>query len=226
MTAWPTEHNESGFTLLELSISLLIVGLLSSGLLLGLSAQRQIADTQAAQHQLDEIREALIGFALSHGRLPCPARATLNSTDAQAGLEDCALQHGVLPWVSLALQESDPWGNRLGYYASERFSGALASGSNASFTLDTLGNANIYDSTGKTLASELPAVIICHGRSAAGAYNRLGNRIPDASGEENENADADLSFIAHTPTTGFDDQLTWIIPSVLKSRMVSAGRLP
>jgi prepilin-type N-terminal cleavage/methylation domain-containing protein len=202
-----------GFTLLELSLCLLIIGLLGSGLLLSLNTQRDLADLQAAQRQLDESRESLLAFALVNGRLPCPARPTLASSEASAGLEDCALQHGVLPWRSLALLEADPWGNRLTYYASERFSATIPAGSNASFTLETLGNASIYDHNARTLASELPAIIICHGRQASGAFTPEGRQISGAQGEEYENSDADLTFISHPP-------------NVLKARLVTAGKLP
>lgn len=216
----------AGFSLLELSLCLLIVGLLSSSLISGLAAQRSLNDVQTAQRQLEEIREALLGFSLIHGRLPCPAKPQLASHDEKAGHEDCSLQHGVVPWITLSIQEGDPWSNRFAYYASDRFTAALTTGSNASFTLDTTGNANIYDSNGKTIASDLPAVIVCHGRNSAGAYASSGAKLPGAGGEENENADADLSFIAHTTTPVFDDQLIWINQSILKSRMVSAGKLP
>jgi prepilin-type N-terminal cleavage/methylation domain-containing protein len=226
MTNSPISPRPRGFTLLELSLCLLIIGLFSGSLLVSLSAQRDIADLQAAQRQLDDSRESLLAFSLVNGRLPCPARPTLVSHEAAAGVEDCALQHGVLPWRSLALPETDPWGNRLTYYASERFSAAIPAGSNASFTLETLGNASIYDNNGKILASELPAVIICHGRLAAGAFTPEGLQISGAEGEESENSDADLSFVNHSPSPRFDDQLTWLPPNVLKARLVSAGRLP
>ena len=37
---------------------------------------------------------------------PCPARATLASSSDDAGNEDCTLEHGVLPWRTLALAEN------------------------------------------------------------------------------------------------------------------------
>ena len=225
MTALPTRPS-TGFTLLELAISLLIIGLLSSGLLAGISSQRLINETQTADRQLELIRETLYGFALVNGRLPCPAHPTLNSSDAAAGQEDCSLQHGVVPWVTLAMQENDPWGKRFTYYASDRFTTLPAAGSHAGFTLDTVGNANILDGSGKTIAADLPAIIVCHGRNGAGAYTPLGLRQAGASGEEAENADADLSFIKHTPGPLFDDQVIWINPAILKARLVAAGKLP
>lgn len=226
MTASPIKGPSGGFTLLEMSLCLFIFGLLSSGLLISLSAQRSMAEIQAAEKQLAEIREVIIGFALTHGRLPCPAKPELPAPNIAPGLEDCSLQHGVLPWVTLAIQESDPWDNRFTYYASNRFTAPLPAGSNASFTLETAGNANILDGTGKTIASDLPLVIISHGRNAAGAYNRQGVQLPAGSSEEKENADADLTFIAHLATPTFDDLVIWINPSVLNSRMVAAGKLP
>jgi hypothetical protein len=35
-----------------------------------------------------------------------------------------------------------------------------------------------------------------------------------------------LTFISRTQDGNFDDLVTWIVPSILKSKMVAAGRLP
>src|SRR5688572_8393075 len=61
-----------GFTLTELAMVLLIVGLLLGSLMYTLSAQvdtRGFADTE---RRLDEARELLLAFAVVNGRLPCP----------------------------------------------------------------------------------------------------------------------------------------------------------
>lgn len=79
--------NQAGFTLVELTIVLFIVALLSSGLMLGLSGQREQAMNKDARMQLETIREALIGYAMTNGRLPCPAPANLPNTDPKAGQE-------------------------------------------------------------------------------------------------------------------------------------------
>lgn len=66
----------SGVTMVEMAIVLVIIGLLLGGLLMPLSAQmeqRRVSETQAT---LAQIQEALIGFAIANGRLPCPATAT------------------------------------------------------------------------------------------------------------------------------------------------------
>lgn len=230
MTALPIKPRcwQHGFSLLELSIVLVIIALLSGGMLASLAAQRAGSENQEALRQLDTAREALYGFALTHGRLPCPATATLANTATNAGRENCTLQHGVLPWVDLALPETDPWGRRFTYYAGSQFTATPPAGALAGFTLATSGTANVRESASATanLAAELPAVIVSHGQSGVGGYQTSGSKLTGASGDEAENADADLTFIAHPPSTQFDDLLVWIIPAILKSRLVSVGKLP
>ena len=223
----PPRHG-TGFTLVELAIVLVIVALLASGLMVGIAAQRNAAETIDAQRQLENIRETLTGFALTHGRLPCPALPNLTSSDASVGVENCAQPHGVLPWVTLGLPEVDPWGRRLTYYAHGSFTAAVPSGALASFTLDTVGNANVKAGSGSSsnVASDLPAVVVSHGSRGAGAWQPNGSQLPGVSGDEAENADADLTFISRTQDGNFDDLVTWIVPSILKSKMVAAGRLP
>ncbi|WP_229415627.1 type II secretion system protein [Pseudoduganella armeniaca] len=61
-----------GFTLVEVAIVLVVVGLLIGGLITPLSTQleqRRVADTRRA---LEEARDALTGFAIRNGYLPCP----------------------------------------------------------------------------------------------------------------------------------------------------------
>lgn len=219
-----------GFSLIELSVVLLIMALLAGGLLPTLASQRDIAGIQETRKMLDEAREALLAFAMINGRLPCPARASLSTGQPQSGREDCSLNngHGVLPWLNLGLPETDPWGQRLSYYVQPQFTATLPAGAQASFTLEAIGNANIKDSgsAGYDIASDLAAVIVSHGPHAAGAYQPNGQQLPGASGDEAENANADLSFVSHPPSPSFDDQLNWISPTLLKSRLVAAGRLP
>lgn len=224
----------NGFSLVELAIVLVIVALLTSGMLLGISAQRNATENVDAQRQLENIRDALLGFAMANGRLPCPALPNLANTDANAGKENCAQPHGVLPWATLGLPETDPWGNRFTYFASSKFTAALSAGTQASFTLatgvapDTAGLANIkeFGSSGNYIASDLPAVIVSHGSRPAGAWQPGGNQLPGAINDELENANANLTFVSRTPSDSFDDILMWIPSSVLKAKMVAAGRLP
>jgi len=80
-------HRPSGFTLIELAMVLFIVSLLIGGMLMPLSAQNEIRGRQETDKALANIREALIGFAVVNGRLPCPAPATLAALAVGVGLE-------------------------------------------------------------------------------------------------------------------------------------------
>ncbi len=238
---------QHGFSLVELAVVLVIVALLSGGLMFGLSAQRDAATLQDARRQLDTAREALLGFAMANGRLPCPAIPTVANSAAKAGEEDrdktnpnasCNRENGVLPWVDLGISETDPWGQRLTYFASSKFIAPVAAPAQTSFTMNTGlpspplpnpdngGLANIRNLAGSTVAIDLAAVIVSHGANGNGAYRPDGSKIADGVGSELENSDADQPFVADTPTPAFDDVLVWISPHLLKSRLVAVGKLP
>lgn len=71
----PKRWNISGFTLVELTIVLIIVSLLIGGLAVSLTAQIDTANIKETQRRLEQAQEALLGFAAANGRLPCPAAA-------------------------------------------------------------------------------------------------------------------------------------------------------
>lgn len=99
-----------GFTLVEIAIATMILGLLAVGIIGSLSQQaeqRRFAETRT---QLDRARGALLAFVTTNGRLPCPA------TTASAGQEvitsaptanptTCAAEAGLLPAVTLGMPD-------------------------------------------------------------------------------------------------------------------------
>lgn len=245
----------SGFTLVEMAIVLVIVGLLLGGLLMPLSAQveqQRIVETQKA---LEEIKEALIGFAITNGRLPCPAPAATATGAALAGLEPnpivavgCANAAGVLPWVTLGVSETDAWGNRYTYRVTREFTRTIpqttftgatcpppANPTLAAFALCSQGDVTLLSTGGgSTLSNTIPVVIISHGKNGNGAYNTQGTQLPlgtDVDEQDNRltaagTATANNNFVSKTPTATFDDIVIWLSPNILFNRMVTAGRLP
>lgn len=75
-----------GFTLAELAVVLVIVGLLLGGLMAPLSAQMETKYRSDSEKRLSDIREALIGYALVNGRLPCPADRSIAATSTSPNL--------------------------------------------------------------------------------------------------------------------------------------------
>ena len=221
-----------GFTLIELAISLAIVGLLLTMFIVPLGTQydqRRINDTQK---QLELISEAILGFAVTNGRLPCPATPNTPNTTAGAGTENkpgttCTLSVGVLPWATLGLPETDAWGRRFTYRITQSMGADPAGGLQASFTLATNGDINVRaTSAGVLVASNMVAVIVSHGKNGLGGYQPSGAQLAGAAADELENADGDAEFVSKLPDPSFDDIVGWVSPNMLKSRMVAANRLP
>jgi prepilin-type N-terminal cleavage/methylation domain-containing protein len=225
-----------GFTLAELAIVLVIVGLLIGGMLVPLSAQIDSRNSRATQKQLSDITEALTGYAASHRAtdgnpyLPCP------DTDDD-GLENrtsdtCVAEEGRFPWSDLGLGREDAWGNRFRYSVAKEYSDRN-SGFDLDLDLTPAALRKVCDDSAcaTVIASNLPAVIVSHGKNGAGAFNGSGEMNPAPAGsDEISNQDADNSFVFHVPSNlegnEFDDLVVWISPYILFNRMIAAGRLP
>ena len=116
---------QHGFSLVELTIVILIMGLLLASLMMPLSAQRENARVRDGKEQLDAVRAAIEGFALVNGFLPCPATPTSGGSSASVS-GGCSAQHGFVPSTTLNLNGQrnpdnlllDPWGSPLRYSVS------------------------------------------------------------------------------------------------------------
>jgi prepilin-type N-terminal cleavage/methylation domain-containing protein len=209
---------KSGFTLVEMAIVLVIVGLLISAFLTPLAAQLEQSRNAEARRDLAEIREALLGFAVINGQLPCPD-ADGNGTDD--GCINTNTKGGDVPWALLGTKQLDPWGRRYQYRINNAFSGAFI----LTTTGTVIGAGVIRVCTTNacvgTEANNVPLVIFSTGQNGA--------ILPPASLDEQENTDGDVDFVSRDFTNaggGFDDIVVWVSTNVLMNRMVSVGRLP
>jgi prepilin-type N-terminal cleavage/methylation domain-containing protein len=122
-----------GFSLIELSIVLAVVGLLVVSMVNGFATYIQNRRMQEAQRDLQNIYEALIGFAIQNGRLPCPDIDGLGvfgfgSEDRQGANNVCSapgaqVAAGFLPFVDLGVSGviEDPWGFPYAYAVVRNF---------------------------------------------------------------------------------------------------------
>lgn len=104
-----------GYTLIELTLVIALLGLLAVVLWrFGSLASQRIEETEAP-YKLGEANQALLGFIAAHHRLPCP------DTDATAdGLENCdGAAVGRLPFVTLGVARADLGELRYGVYRSD-----------------------------------------------------------------------------------------------------------
>jgi prepilin-type N-terminal cleavage/methylation domain-containing protein len=228
---------ERGFSLVELSIVLVIVGLLIGGLLTPLSVQveqRRISDTQ---RELEETKEALLGFAIRNGYLPCPAISATNGIEHRLG-SACVKRSGYIPWATLGVSRLDAWGRIYRYSVTPAFAH-----SQFQFTLGTARDITVAgrDPQGRLSAvtgmGDIPAVVLSHGKNGFGAVSDSGIAVAGpVSGNADERVNAGVAgtaFVHRTlsdnpaaPGGQFDDLLTWVSPNVLFNRMVAAGTLP
>lgn len=130
-----------GFSLVEMAIVLVVLGVLARASLLPLSALEASRRERQVEVELAQARDALIARLVSHGALPCPAPSRLpssspssrrlssaspNSGLAFASGSDTCPSRGRLPAARLALSISmdregnalDPWGRPYVYSLS------------------------------------------------------------------------------------------------------------
>ncbi len=224
---------DGGFSLIEIAIVLIIVGLLLGGILAPLSTQQEIGDIKDTQQVLDDTELAVLGYAYGNGFLPCP------DTDGD-GIENfaggnCAAAQGDVPWSTLGSPAGDGFrGNRLGYAIDASvndhtpISCALIAG-NLLRVCNAAGCA-----AGSVLTNRAALVLWSYGKNGYAATNAQGgvNFVPGTlSAEETENSDNDTDFIkairrAESPAdSGFDDQLEFVTDGFLCAKMVEAGLL-
>ena len=235
-----------GFTLVEIAIAVFIIVLLLGSILVPLTTQleqRQISETQKT---IEDIKEALIGFAVANGYLPCPDKATAAGVGtANDGYEDVdaagvcvATSERNVPWATLGVGASDPWGNRFRYQVSAAF----AQHPPGIFNLSSAATINVCTASGCPANTRLTAVspdgavavIISLGKNGLGAINAntgIANPAP-TSADELENVSGPAFFVSRTitaagsPAGEFDDIVTWLSKFTLLQRMVAAEKLP
>lgn len=240
----PMVARSRGFTLIELAVALVVVVLVLGSILVPLTAQvgqRKVSDTQKT---IDEIKEALAGFAIANGYLPCPAVSATNGLeDRTAGVCTGGKRQGYIPWVTLGVSALDTWGHIF------RYSVTLAYASSATpFTLTTPRDITIQTRDGAgalinlTNANSIPAVVLSHGKNGFGSVddqgiaNFLPGDWPANYLDENTNATGPgTTFVSRVAQDAnpvlvfggeFDDIVVWLSPNILFNRMVAAGKLP
>mgnify|MGYP003385548630 CR=1 FL=1 len=215
-----------GFTLVEMAIVLLVFGLVIGGLMGPLQTQLESLDRKETVKEIALIKEALIGFALINGRIPCPDTGTDGMEDMSSG--NCTHAEGTVPWVTLGVGRLDGWKRPFTYRVDTTFADT-ADGSGCadddvagvSFEMCSTGDISVLDSkNGGAVASGVPAVIVSHGK----------NWAQTAGNDEGENQDSDEEFVDKAYASGggnnYDDIVDWVNMNNLIANMVAAEKLP
>ena len=221
--------SQTGFTLIEMALALLIMGLVVGGGLNLMSSQMESQKLKETQAILEEAKNALIGFAVANKRLPCPASATSLGQESFAVGGDknnglCSnFYNGFLPAAALGLSPTDEqgyatdaWGiapNRIRYAV---YTGTINTVLNPFTRIDGMKNA------GLTSLSATPLLQVCASATgitattcgtataltstapaviySVGKNAPLGGTGTDETANPNPNsANNDPVFVSHTP---------------------------
>lgn len=230
---------QKGFSLIELAIVLVVVALLLGGLLVPLTMQMEQQRIRETQKAIEEIKEALIGFAIVNHYLPCPALSATNGGEGPRVGNECVPRVGYVPWGALGASKLDGWGRIFRYSVTPAYTNNTAFFSLTPTPRDI--TIMTRDTTGALVnlsnTADIPVVIVSHGKNGYLGTTDTGIVVPNSSAndpDEVANASpAGLSFVTRTMSDNsaavsgeFDDLVTWISPNILFNRMVAAGRLP
>jgi prepilin-type N-terminal cleavage/methylation domain-containing protein len=209
--------SQYGFSLVEVAVVLVVIGVLSAGAIRLLVVQRAQADIQATRTALEDAKESLFAYAQVNRGLPCAApdgdgNAAISCTTT-AGIR------GLLPWRTLGLsptQGTDANGLPLHYVVTQAFTVKL--NANGSFnstnysTVSTAGAISIKDGGAYPISAS----------AVAFAVWGVGPDTIDASAGEPA---ASTNVIYPSTATPADDVIVWGSRYVLVARVLQAGQL-
>ncbi len=240
-------RNGNGFTLVEMAVVVLLMGIVLTMGLSMLKVTQENAAWSETRLKQDRIKAALIGFFRTNGRLPCPDSA-LPPTGVEPAACLGAAGRGVPPWRVLGLSVGDVqdgWSNFISYRVANATpvtsrNWTLKAGATA-FSLRELTvlpatvslsyqERSDAGALGGALTPYPVVMLISHGKNGAGARTVRGTALMPmpAGADELANANtASTAFVMRTPTDvaaapggAFDDVVTYMTPSQLFQPML------
>jgi prepilin-type N-terminal cleavage/methylation domain-containing protein len=240
---------QCGFTLVEIAIVLLIVGLLTRTLLEPISSAQRHKQFDLTRSELQQVKDSLHAHLIAHGSLPCPLSYTAVNqvSDGDGGGDEsgveCAVEQGSVPAVKLGLSGAidshgallDVWNRPYRYALS--LSNHTSKGNQRLPDWTTPGEAsNVglrYLSSNLVLCVE-PSRGACPNRNVraknlAFVVLSLGQDV-STNGAQSENQDGDETFVLKALSvrsdSPFDDQIVWSSTQDILYWMLRAGWLP
>jgi prepilin-type N-terminal cleavage/methylation domain-containing protein len=183
---------QRGFSLIELSVSLAITGILIAGGLLVSTILLEESALHESRTRLRALDNALRAYVQVQGRLPCPASRTLAVGDPGYALEQATapgscssggatgvvssagVYIGAIPVRSMGIPDSylaDAYGNRFIYAVTESLTDATQFTQQAADLSDTYSGAvHILDQAGNAITNEAAYVLVSVGTNGLGGY--------------------------------------------------------
>jgi prepilin-type N-terminal cleavage/methylation domain-containing protein len=214
---------DAGFSILELAIVLVILGILGGASIPLLKARmNREAVLKTRENQIQAIG-AIAAFVEKNHRFPCPADPKI--TGADYGVEPkerkCqrAKAEGILPFRTLGISEAtakDGFKRFMTYavdpnLADREYENQIENAPGGWITVkNEEGFSVIVDQNGKS-PNFVAFVLISHGESGTGAFVGKGQSTKltsqDISAHKKENLDGNFAFVESSQT---DDMLKWV----------------
>ncbi len=234
--------SDQGFTLIEMAVVMVVVGLLLKQFVVPLGAMREQRLRMSTESQMTLVVESLMGFTAANHRLPCPA--TLHSGGQE--LNQCnggAAATGYVPTVTLGLMGAtdgdgvllDAWGSPYIYAVSASNTTDLGDTTHADFvtagdmaavgmkylSADLLVCQNgLTDdcSRSEVQANQVPFVLVSLGSDTSRRGHQTGNQ------------DGGRVFVSRAYSSAqelpFDDLVHWVSENRFFYQLIQAGVLP
>jgi hypothetical protein len=237
--AWLTLGKQAGFSLLEIALGLMLLGMIGGMVLPFLMGQQQLRKNQLTAQNQERVAHSLALYVNFHGRLPCPGDPAAKGKERGIAPFSCSFQKtvGIVPYKTLGLPEQfakDGYLNEFTYVAhpalimwiihppllkediySYGFCAQIC-GKEDTIFLDVQEGETPSVQKNLQKGDVIAFVLISHGPSGEGAFQKGGggSRYPlrQAGPCKRQNANEDFLFCAKPSSkeTGlFDDRVKW-----------------
>ncbi len=169
-----------GFTLIDLSVALIVIGLIMVPALRLHQIKQARADFLTTGDRLFDIREATSNFYYANNRYPCPANITKTAADDDYGAEDCTIvpnadgiTRGGVPFIDLQIPPSatlDRWSRKITYVVTNDLTVAPLNPVGGRILVTGLDG----DGLAKTYAAGAHLMLVSHGENGLGAFTANG----------------------------------------------------
>ena len=193
--------NKHGFTLIEIAIVMVIIGLLAGG---GVSIMGMLTQRKARNETIDylkETKEALITYVTINGKLPWA------DTDGD-GNQNNNSTSGTLPYLDLMVRPSDPYKRVLRYGINSNLGTDRPTTCNA-LKAGLSSGPRVVDGDGAATSFYIAAIFISSGPMDLDSDGDVFDAITSGS-HQGDNTDGIPNYIRHTPTDTFDDLVVYI----------------
>ena len=200
--------NQEGFTLLEIAVVMIIIGILAGG---GVSLMKMLTERKARTETVEylkQVRASLMNHAAAHGRLPWA------DSDGD-GVENSGADSGTLPFQTLGTAPADAYKRVLRYAANadlavDRFTGcdALRAGLTAP--------PAVVDADGTGASFAVAAVLVSAGPMDADG-NGSGFDALAAGPHQGNNTSGNPNYLRHPPVSAYDDLAIYISANELSA---------